>query len=145
MSCATWTSSACPKLGPSLTGYLAIAIRKFEIGIDTNPAGTKKGETTLSLSLDRARSRGEERKGRKRKEKKRKQRNVTWRIFVRLVENRPDGGRLHVGEHLGVVFPRKTCEKKRITIYGVDDGLRGDRLESEASFFFFSIARRTKC
>lgn len=110
MSCATWTSSACPKLGPSLTGYLAIAIRKFEIGIDTNPAGTKKGETTLSLSLDRARRRGEERKEKKRKKKETEKRDVAnfrsprgkssrWGTFAR--RRAPRGG-----------FPAKNVREK---------------------------------
>lgn len=57
------------------------------------------------------------------------------------MENCPDGGRSRRrARRKGWFFREKRAKKKRITIYltdGVDDGVRGDRLEAS----FFSIER----
>lgn len=115
-------------------GYCDSEIRNWDRYECWNEEGSNNSPSLSLLILHEEKEEG-------RKEKKRKVKEETEKRDManfRLVENCPGEERLRAGE--GVVFPKNVRRKARNYIWrmGVDDGVRGDRLEAKLSFFFDS-------
>ena len=127
---------------PSLDIRL-FAIRNWDRYECWNEQGWNNSLSLSFLIVYEIEREGKERKERKRKRKGEKENRETWRIFARLVENCPEGGRSRRRARRRGWFSReKRARKERITIYltdGVDDGV-----EIDWKLLFFSIERWTK-